>query len=101
MTEASNFILFQSVSPQILGLSILPMSIKRAVFTVDSRIGFIFRAEAFKSNGSSSPTLSKVDENIELIRDFVTLVEVTDGETEDRSDIGDSQPGMSLKSIIG
>ena len=62
----------------------LPMSIKRAVFTVDSRIGFTFRAEAFKSNGSSSPTLSKVDENIELIRDFVdfvTRVEVTEEET--------------------
>ena len=50
------------------------MSTKRPVFTIDSLIGFNFRAEAFKSKGSSSPILSTVDEKIELIRDFVEFV---------------------------
>ena len=38
---------------------------------MDSRIGFNFRAEAFKSNGSSS--LSIVLEKIELNLDFVAV----------------------------
>ena len=58
--------------------SALSISTKRAVFTNDSRIGFNFRADAFKSNVSSSPTLFKVDEKIELIRDFVELVNFLD-----------------------
>ena len=43
------------------------------MFTYDSLIGFIFLAEAFKSNVSSSPKLSTVDEKIELILDFLVV----------------------------
>merc|ERR550534_2480395 len=104
MTEASNIILFQSVNPPLFGLSAKSMSTKRPVFTMDSLIGLNFRAEAFKSKGSSSPILSTVDEKIELIRDFVEFVNRFDvfvERIEERGTMGDSQPGISLKSIIG
>ena len=80
--------------------SVKSMSTKRAVFTYDSLIGFIFLAEAFKSNVSSSPKLSTVDEKIELILDFVEFVTRFEA-IDDRDTMGDSQPGISLKSIIG